>query len=51
VRLAYKDPFTRKPVEIIAPTKYFLKDYGFSPGKADSPYAADGPHLVFGEKP
>ena len=29
VRLAYKDPFTRKPVEIIAPTKYFLKDYGF----------------------
>ena len=30
VRLAYIDPFTRKPVEIIAPTKYFLKDYGFS---------------------
>jgi 23S rRNA-/tRNA-specific pseudouridylate synthase len=29
VRLAYTDPFTRKPVEIIAPTKYFLKDYGF----------------------
>jgi hypothetical protein len=29
VRLAYIDPFTRKPVEIIAPTKYFLKDYGF----------------------
>jgi RluA family pseudouridine synthase len=29
-RLAYKDPFTRMPVEIIAPVKYFLKDYGFS---------------------
>ena len=29
VRLAYKDPFTRKPVEINAPVKYFLKDYGF----------------------
>ena len=34
VRLAYKDPFTRKPVEIIAPTKYFLKDYGFSERRA-----------------
>jgi 23S rRNA-/tRNA-specific pseudouridylate synthase len=30
VRLAYMDPFIRRPVEIIAPTKYFLKDYGFS---------------------
>jgi hypothetical protein len=30
VRLAYADPFIRKPVEIIAPTKYFLKDYGFA---------------------
>jgi RluA family pseudouridine synthase len=30
VRLAYVDPFTKKRVEIIAPTKYFLKDYGFS---------------------
>lgn len=31
VRLAYVDPFTRKPVEIVAPTKYFLKHYGFEP--------------------
>jgi 23S rRNA-/tRNA-specific pseudouridylate synthase len=31
VRLAYNDPFTRKRVEITAPVKYFLKDYGFSP--------------------
>jgi 23S rRNA pseudouridine955/2504/2580 synthase/23S rRNA pseudouridine1911/1915/1917 synthase len=30
VRLAYSDPFTRKPVEILAGTKYFLKDYGFT---------------------
>jgi RluA family pseudouridine synthase len=30
VRLAYVDPFTKKRVEIIAPTKYFLKGYGFS---------------------
>ena len=30
VRLAYVDPFIRRPVEIVAPTKYFLKDYGFS---------------------
>ncbi len=30
VRLAYVDPFIRKPVEIVAPTKYFLKHYGFA---------------------
>ncbi len=30
VRLAYNDPFTKKRVEIHAPVKYFLKDYGFS---------------------
>ena len=29
IRLAYTDPFTKKPVEINAPVKYFLKDYGF----------------------
>jgi 23S rRNA pseudouridine1911/1915/1917 synthase len=29
VRLAYRDPFTKRPVEINAPVKYFLKDYGF----------------------
>jgi len=40
VRLAYNDPFTRKRVEIIAPTKYFLKDYGFSLGRAGSPLPA-----------
>ena len=30
VRLAYVDPFIRRPVEILAPTKYFLKHYGFA---------------------
>ncbi len=30
VRLAYTDPFTKKAVEINAPVKYFLKDYGFT---------------------
>jgi len=30
VRLAYVDPFTKRPVEIHAPVKYFLKAYGFS---------------------
>jgi RluA family pseudouridine synthase len=29
VRLAYKDPFTQKRVEIGAPTESFLKEYGF----------------------
>jgi RluA family pseudouridine synthase len=29
-RLAYIDPFTKKRVEINAPVRYFLKDYGFS---------------------
>jgi len=29
VRLVYLDPFTKKRVEIDAPVKYFLKDYGF----------------------
>jgi len=30
VRLAYKDTFTRKPVNIIAPSENFLKEFGFS---------------------
>jgi RluA family pseudouridine synthase len=29
VRLAYVDPFTKRPVEIRAPTERFLKEYGF----------------------
>jgi len=29
VRLAYTDPFTNKRVEIHAPVKYFLKEFGF----------------------
>lgn len=29
VRLAYKDPFTRRPVNIIAPAENFLKEFGF----------------------
>ncbi len=30
VRLAYKDTFTRRPVNIIAPTESFLKEFGFA---------------------
>jgi RluA family pseudouridine synthase len=30
VRLAYKDPFTRRPVNIFAPAENFLKEYGFT---------------------
>jgi 23S rRNA pseudouridine1911/1915/1917 synthase len=30
VRLAYKDTFTRKPVNIIAPVENFLKEFGFT---------------------
>jgi 23S rRNA-/tRNA-specific pseudouridylate synthase len=29
VRLAYVDPFTKRPVEIRAPTEGFLKEFGF----------------------
>jgi 23S rRNA-/tRNA-specific pseudouridylate synthase len=29
VRLAYKDTFTRRPVNIIAPAEFFLKEFGF----------------------
>ena len=29
VRLAYKDTFTRRPVNIIAPAENFLREYGF----------------------
>ncbi|HZI31606.1 MAG TPA: RNA pseudouridine synthase [Candidatus Binatia bacterium] len=29
VRLAYKDTFTRRPVDIIAPAEGFLKEFGF----------------------
>ena len=31
VRLAYKDPFTKRRVEILAPTEQFLKEFGFTP--------------------
>lgn len=30
VRLAYKDTFTRRPVNIIAPAENFLKEFGFT---------------------
>jgi 23S rRNA-/tRNA-specific pseudouridylate synthase len=30
VRLAYKDTFTRRPVSIVAPTDWFLKEFGFT---------------------
>lgn len=33
VRLAYKDTFTRRPVNILAPTEDFLKEFGFTLSK------------------
>ena len=30
IRLAYKDTFTRRPVSIMAPTDWFLKEFGFA---------------------
>ena len=30
VRLAYRDTFTRRPVNILAPTEFFLREYGFT---------------------
>jgi 23S rRNA-/tRNA-specific pseudouridylate synthase len=30
VRLAYRDPFTQRPVEILAPTEAFLRTFGFA---------------------
>jgi 23S rRNA pseudouridine1911/1915/1917 synthase len=40
VRLAYSDPFTRRRVEISAPTEEFLREFGFSgpaPGSGTRP--------------
>jgi 23S rRNA-/tRNA-specific pseudouridylate synthase len=34
VRLAYKDTFTRRPVNIIAPAQFFLEEYGFTLSEA-----------------
>ena len=34
VRLAYKDTFTRRPVNIIAPAQFFLDEYGFTLSEA-----------------
>jgi hypothetical protein len=31
VRLAYVDPFTKRRVDIHAPTEAFLKEFGFAP--------------------
>ncbi len=36
MRLAYKDIFTRRHVEILAPMHDFLKEYGFSPNSLNS---------------
>jgi 23S rRNA-/tRNA-specific pseudouridylate synthase len=32
VRLAYKDTFTRRPVSIVAPADWFLREFGFQRG-------------------
>ena len=34
VRLAYKDTFTRRPVNIIAPVEFFLNEFGFTLSEA-----------------
>jgi hypothetical protein len=33
VRLAYKDTFTRRPINILAPVEMFLKEFGFTLSK------------------
>jgi hypothetical protein len=33
VRLAYKDTFTRRPINILAPVENFLKEFGFTLSK------------------
>jgi RluA family pseudouridine synthase len=43
VRLAYHDPFTKKRVEIRAPTENFLREYGFD--LPHSPQAGGGSRL------
>ena len=37
VRLAFVNPFTKRRVDIQAPTEGFLKEFGFAAGKAGSP--------------
>ncbi|MGH7952334.1 MAG: RluA family pseudouridine synthase [Limisphaerales bacterium] len=36
IRLAYSDPFTKRKVEICAPTEKFLKEYGFAKAEDDT---------------
>ena len=36
IRLAFKNPFTRRPVEINAPTKAFLREYAFNLPKPET---------------
>jgi RluA family pseudouridine synthase len=46
VRLAFVNPFTKKRVDVRAPTEMFLKEFGFATGRAGSPLPADGAHGV-----
>jgi RluA family pseudouridine synthase len=44
VELAYRDPFTKRPVRILAPTEQWMKDYGFpAPPPAAAPPTAAKP--------
>lgn len=40
VEIAYRDPFTRKPVRIQAPEQAFLERFGFSPATPATPAAS-----------
>ena len=41
VELGYRDPFTKRPVRILAPTEQWLADYGFAQGSPAADKTAD----------
>ena len=41
VTLAYSDPFTRRPVRIVAPSATFLREHGFADAPGTAPPAVD----------
>jgi 23S rRNA pseudouridine1911/1915/1917 synthase len=46
VRLAYKDPFTRRPVNILAPAENFLREFGFKPADLRAPEKTGGEKII-----
>lgn len=38
VELGYRDPFTKRPVRILAPTEAWLKNYGFAPAPSPATF-------------